>query len=101
MVWTSLPSNLKLKKKKSCKNTIYQKWHNNKLKSSIILWASQEVLVVKNMPVNAGDWDMGSINGSGRSPGGSHGNPFQYSFLENPKDRGALWVTESDMTEVT
>ena len=45
--------------------------------------------------------DMGSINGSGRSPGGSHGNPFQYSFLENPKDRRALWVTESDMTEVT
>ena len=33
--------------------------------------------------------DMGLIPGSGRSPGRGHGNPFQYSFLENPRDRGA------------
>ena len=33
------------------------------------------------------------IPGSGRSPGGGHGNPLQYSCLENPKDRGAWWVT--------
>jgi len=45
------------------------------------------VLVVKNPPTNAGD--RGSIPGSGRSPGGGHGNPFQYSCLENPMDRGA------------
>ena len=39
--------------------------------------ASQVALVVKNLPVNAGDIrDLGSIPGSGRSPGGGHGNPF-------------------------
>ena len=36
---------------------------------------------------------MGSITGPGRSPGGGHGNPLQYSCLENPMDRGALWAT--------
>ena len=57
---------------------------------------------VKNPPAIAGD--LGSILGSGRSPGVGHGNPLQYSSLENPKDRGA-WratvhgVSESDMTE--
>ena len=45
--------------------------------------------MVKNLPANAGDIrDMGSIPGSGRSPGGGHGNPLQYSCLENPMDRG-------------
>ena len=34
-----------------------------------------------------------SIPGSGRSPGGGHGNPLQYSCLENPMDRGAWWAT--------
>ena len=43
--------------------------------------------VVKNPPANAGD--MGLIPGSGRSPGGENGNPLQYSYLENPMDRGA------------
>ena len=37
--------------------------------------------------------DMGSIPGSGRSPGERNGNPLQYSCLENPMDRGAWWVT--------
>ena len=37
--------------------------------------------------------DVGSISGSGRSPGGGHGNPLQYSWLENPMDRGAWWAT--------
>ena len=51
-------------------------------------------LVVKNPPANAGDIrDVGSIPGSGRSPGGEHGNPLQYSCLENPLDRGAWWAT--------
>ena len=36
---------------------------------------------------------MGSIPGLGRSPGGGHGNPLQYSCLENPTDRGAWWAT--------
>jgi len=45
--------------------------------------------VVKNLPANAGDIeDEGSIFGLERSPGGGHGNPLQYSFLENPMDRG-------------
>ena len=47
-------------------------------------------LVVKNPPVNAGDVrDMGSIPRLGRSPGGGHGNPLQYSCLENPMETGA------------
>ena len=42
----------------------------------------------KNLPANAGDLrDEGSIPRSGRSPGGGHSNPFQYSCLENPMDR--------------
>ena len=52
------------------------------------------MLVVKNPPVNAGDIrDMGSIPELGRSPGGGHGNPLQYSCLENPMDREACWAT--------
>ena len=56
----------------------------------IIKMASQVVLVVKNLPGNAGDIrDTGLIPGSGRSPGRGHGNPLQYSYLENPMDREA------------
>ena len=52
--------------------------------------ASQVMLVVKNPPTNAGDIrDVGSIPGSGRAPGGGHGNPLPFSCLENPMDRGA------------
>ena len=39
--------------------------------------------------------DMGSIPGSGRSNGGGHGNPLQYSCLENPMDRGAWQAIQS------
>ena len=57
-------------------------------------WASQVVLVVRNLPANAGDLrDSGLIPGWGRSLGEGHGNPFQYSCLENPMDRGAWWAT--------
>ena len=46
--------------------------------------------MVKNSPADAGDTrDKGSILGSRRSPGGGNGNPLQYSYLENPMDRGA------------
>ena len=46
--------------------------------------------MVKNPPTNAGDIrDASLIPGSGRSPGGGHGNALQYSSLENPMDRGA------------
>ena len=49
--------------------------------------------MVKNPPGNAEDaGDADSVPGSGRSHGGSHGNPLQYSFLENPMDRGAWWA---------
>ena len=49
--------------------------------------------MVKDMSANAGDIrDMGSIPGLGRSPEGGHGNPFQFSCMENPIDRGARWV---------
>ena len=52
--------------------------------------ASQVALVVKNPPASGGDIrDTGSIPGLGRSPGGGHGNPLQYSCLENSMDRGA------------
>ena len=55
---------------------------------------SQVALVVKNLTANAGDLrDMGLIPGLGRCPGGGHGNPLQYSCLENPMDRGAWWDT--------
>ena len=62
--------------------------------------ASQVVLVVKNPPANAGFVrDKGSIPGSGRSPGGGHGNPLQYSLLENPMDRGAWRAAVHRVTE--
>ena len=52
------------------------------------------MLVVKNPPANVGDIrDVGSIPGSGRSPGGSHGSSRQYYCLENPMDRGAWQAT--------
>ena len=52
------------------------------------------VLVVKNLPANVEDTrDAGSVPEMGRSPGGGHGNPLQYSCLENPMDRGAWWAT--------
>ena len=54
----------------------------------------QVVLVVRNSSAKAGDErDAGSVPGPGRSPGGGHGNPLQYSCLENPMDRGAWWAT--------
>ena len=50
--------------------------------------------MVKNLPANAGDIrDTGLILGSGRSPGGGHGNPLQYSCLENYMHREAWWAT--------
>ena len=50
--------------------------------------------MVKNLPANAGDIrDTGSIPGSGRSPGGGHGNPLQYSCLENTTDRETWLAT--------
>ena len=54
----------------------------------------------KNLPANAGDIrELGLIPGSGRSPGGEHGNPLQYSCLENPMDRGAWRATVHGVTK--
>ena len=73
-----------------------------------MFWASQVALVVKNLFAIAGDLrDTGSIPGSGRSPGGGHGYPVQYSCLENSHGQGNLvgysprGCKESDMTEAT
>ena len=53
----------------------------------------------KELPANAGDVrDLDSIPGSARSPGGGHGNPLQYSCLENPMDRGAWRATVHRVT---
>ena len=57
-------------------------------------------LVIKNPPANAGDiGDTGSIPGSGRSPGGGHGNPLQYSCLKNPMDKGSWQSTVHGITK--
>ena len=57
-------------------------------------------LVVKNLPASAEDIrDVGSIPGSGRSPGGGHGNSLQYSCLENLVDRRAWWATDHGVTK--
>ena len=63
----------------------------------IYLGASQVALVVKNLPANVRD--VGSIPGWGRSPGGRHGNPLQYSCPENSMDRGAWWATVHGVTK--
>jgi len=60
----------------------------------VCIFSASQVVLVENLPVNAGnirdvDWNLGS----GRSPGGGHGNPLQYSCLENFIDRGAWWAT--------
>ena len=61
---------------------------------------SSALCVVKNLPADAEDVrDAGSVPGSGRSPGGGHGNPLQYSCLENPMDRGAWWATVYRVTK--
>ena len=55
--------------------------------------------MVKNLPANSGDsGDIGSIPGSGRSPGEGNGNPLQHSYLENPMDREAWWVIAHRVT---
>ena len=51
----------------------------------------------KESACNAGD--LGLIPRSGRSPGEGNGNPLQYSYLENPMDRGAWWATVYGVTK--
>ena len=54
--------------------------------------------LVKNPPGNAGE-DVGSVSGLGRSPGRGQCNPLQYSYLENPMDRGAWLATVHRVTK--
>ena len=59
-----------------------------------LYWASQVELMVENLPANSGDKRRDQFDPrSGKSPGGGHGNPLQYSFLENPMDRRARRAT--------
>ena len=56
-------------------------------------------VVAKNVPASVGDVrDASSTPGSGRFPGGGHGNPLQYSCLENPMDRGTWWAMVYSIT---
>ena len=65
------------------------------------VWAFQLALVVNNQPASVGDVrDNGSIPGQGRYHGGGHGNPLQYSCLENPTEGGAWQVTVHRVTEL-
>ena len=67
---------------------------------SIIIWAPQVVLMVKNPPAKTGDIrDGGLIPGLGITPGGGNGNPLQYSCLETPMDKGARQVTVHSIAE--
>ena len=67
----------------------------------IIDLSTQVVLVIKYLPANAGDVrDMGLIPGWGRSPGEGHSNPLQYSYLENPMDRGGWQATVHEVARV-
>ena len=62
--------------------------------SNCIAWGFLRGLLVKYPPANAGDaGDVVWISGSGRSPRGGNGNPLQYSYLENPMDRGTWQAT--------
>ena len=61
----------------------------------------QEILVVKDLPANAGEVrDAGLISGWGRSPGGGHDNPLQQSCLESPMDRGAQQAASRGLQRV-
>ena len=75
----------------SCENSLY----------NLNARPSQVVLEVKNLPANSGDvGDLGSIPGLGRYPGVGNSNPLQYSYLENPMDRGAWQATVSGVPEL-
>ena len=68
--------------------------HTHTHTHTYIYIASQVVLVLTNLPDNEGDIrDSGLIPGSVRCPGGGHGNPIQYSCLENPMDRRVCQAT--------
>ena len=71
---------------------IYNSTHTHTQKTSFLVAQS-----VKKLPAMQ---DEGLMPGLGRSPGGGHGNPLQYSYLENPMDRGAWQATVHGVTRV-
>ena len=77
--------------------------HRTAFLSPCFAWRASQVLyfsAVKNVPANAGDKrNMSLIPGWGRCPEGGHGNPLQYSCLENPMDRGAWWASDHRVTK--
>ena len=74
---------------------------SQKVRQDLVTEQQKQQQVVKNLPASIGDArGMDSVPGLGRSPGAGHGNPLQYSCLENPTDRGAWlaivhWVPKS------
>ena len=75
------------------------KWHLQMISLPFLL-GFRDGSSGKEPTTSAGDIrDTGSICGSGGSPGGKHGNPLQYSCLENPMDRGAWWATVQRVTK--
>ena len=66
-----------------------------------MLWCKRLVasLVAQRLKRLPNAADLGSIPGSGRSPGEGNGNPLQYSCLENPMDGGAWWATVHGVTK--
>ena len=66
-------------------------WHIKKRFENILHGEKTHRREGKESTYYAGD--LGSFPGLGRSPGGGHGNSFQYSCLQNPMDRGAWWAT--------
>ena len=68
-------------------------------KSMEVEGTSQVTLMVKKLPANAEVRDVDSVPGLGRFPGGGHGNPLQFSHLENPMDRGACQTTVHRVTK--
>ena len=76
--------------------TSFKYTFSNKYKN---IWTSQVVLVVQNPPASADVRDRGLVPGSGRSPGGGHGNLLQCSCLKNPTDRGAWRATVHSTAE--
>ena len=83
-------ANFKISSKFNCTKLFY-------LLDIMLGWASLGAQVVKDLPemqeTTCTAEDLGSIPGSGRSPGGGHGNPLQYSPLGNRMDRRAWWAT--------
>ena len=76
--------NLLIRNSRQATSSIFSPWHS-------AIRASQVAPVVKSLPANAWDFrDTGSIPGLGRSPGGGHSNPLQYSCQENPHGQRSL-----------